>query len=293
MGGEVMAPQDLLRRHDDGTNAAYVVLGPGPDYVIEAVSKTYEQLTMQTAAELVGRGVFEAFPDDPNNPNADGVAKLRASLERAEATGQPDEMKAVRYDIERPPELGGGWAVRYWQVVNTPQVKDGKLHFIHFVQDVTQRVINEHLRVETAQVAQDLRRARLEARIAYMLVVMIAVYGAFLSGDVQDIARKNSNLIRAQGEQALARCAATSAVIEAGRNTITAQTKSPADPKQERGLRALGFPPKPQRDALARAQAQAYAQFIRNRVEEETGKKLLVNKDGSLNCKKLAPGAKR
>jgi PAS domain-containing protein len=46
------------------------------------------------------RPMFEAFPTDPADPTGDGVANLRASMERARDTGRPDTMAVQRYDVE-------------------------------------------------------------------------------------------------------------------------------------------------------------------------------------------------
>ena len=58
----------------------YLVLTP--DFKIVAVSDTYLHATMTERQEILGRGLFEIFPDNPDDPTATGVANLRASLER-------------------------------------------------------------------------------------------------------------------------------------------------------------------------------------------------------------------
>lgn len=82
-------------------------------------------------------------------------------------------------------------------------------------------------------------------------------------------------------------CGATSAVIEAGRDTIIGASSAPRSAKTERALEALGFPPKAVRDRQAADAAKEYARSIARSVQEQSGRTDLVRADGSLNCAKL------
>jgi hypothetical protein len=44
-----------------------------PDLRIAAVTDAYLQATMTERARILGRGVFEVFPDNPGDPDAEGV----------------------------------------------------------------------------------------------------------------------------------------------------------------------------------------------------------------------------
>ena len=68
---------------------------------------------------LIGRSVFDVFPDNPNDPEAMGAHSLEASLRRALATGEPDTMALQRYDVESP-EPPHRWQHRFWSPVNVP-----------------------------------------------------------------------------------------------------------------------------------------------------------------------------
>lgn len=162
----------------------YLVLAP--DFRIVAVSDAYLQATMTQRGQIIGRGLFEVFPDNPDDPTASGTSNLRASLERVLASGQPDAMAVQKYDIKRPVAQGGGFEERFWSPVNSPVVgTDGKvMYIIHRVEDVTdflrlrrqqtaQEQITEDLRtrasemeVEVFQRAQELQRANSKLRAA-------------------------------------------------------------------------------------------------------------------------------
>jgi hypothetical protein len=48
---------------------------------------------MTSRHRLAGERLFDVFPDNPDDPPADGVSNLYASLRIAAETGQPHAMK--------------------------------------------------------------------------------------------------------------------------------------------------------------------------------------------------------
>ena len=63
----------------------YLVLDP--ELRIVAASDAYLDATMTRREEIVGRDLFDVFPDNPDDPGADGVSNLAASLERVASAG--------------------------------------------------------------------------------------------------------------------------------------------------------------------------------------------------------------
>jgi signal transduction histidine kinase len=118
----------------------YLVLDP--DLRIVAASDAYLKATMTRRDQIIGRGIFEVFPDNPDDPEATGVSNLSASLDRVRQRRVPDTMAVQKYDIKRPQEEGGGFEERYWSPKNTPVVDEaGELaYIIHRVEDVTEFV---------------------------------------------------------------------------------------------------------------------------------------------------------
>jgi len=115
----------------------YLVLTP--DFSIVAVSDAYLRATMTNRDDILGKGVFEVLPDNPDDPGATGVRNLRASLRRVLTEKCPDTMAVQKYDIRRPESEGGGFEERYWSPVNAPVLApDGEVSYIiHRVEDVT------------------------------------------------------------------------------------------------------------------------------------------------------------
>src|SRR5690242_6716995 len=83
-----------------------------PELTIIAASDAYLRATMTERATIVGRSLFDVFPDNPDDPNATGARNLRASLERVLETRAPHAMLEQKYDIRRPEAQGGGFEER-------------------------------------------------------------------------------------------------------------------------------------------------------------------------------------
>jgi PAS domain-containing protein len=83
---------------------------------------------------LVGKDVFEMFPDNPDDPQANGTEVLRASLDRAFLTGEIEVLPRQRYDARAE---DGQFVERYWLPENNPvRDADGHVAFvIHSVVD--------------------------------------------------------------------------------------------------------------------------------------------------------------
>jgi PAS domain S-box-containing protein len=138
----------------------YLVLDP--EFRIVAVSDAYLAGTMTTRETILGRGIFDVFPDNPDDPAATGVGNLRTSLERVRERRVPDTMAVQKYDIPRPEEEGGGFEVRYWSPLNSPVLdRRGQLaYIIHRVEDVT-----EFVRLQERDVALEERGSQMQREI--------------------------------------------------------------------------------------------------------------------------------
>lgn len=145
----------------------YLVLAP--DLTIVAASDAYLRATITQREEILGRGMFEVFPDNPDDSTATGVSNLRSSLERVLQNRVSDVMAVQKYDIRRPESQGGGFEKRYWSPVNSPVfgVDNKVTYIIHRVEDVTEFVRLKQLESEQHKVTQELRNrgSQMEAEI--------------------------------------------------------------------------------------------------------------------------------
>lgn len=145
----------------------YLVLTP--DLTIVAVSDAYLRATMTQRENILGRNLFDVFPDNPDDARANGVSNLRASLSRVLAYKVPDTMAVQKYDIRRPESEGGAFEERYWSPVNTPVLgPDGEVtHIIHNAEDVTDFIRLKEAGSEQLRITEGLRSrtADMEAEV--------------------------------------------------------------------------------------------------------------------------------
>lgn len=142
-----------------------------PDLTIAAVSNAYLEATMTNRDEIMGRNIFDVFPDNPDDPTASGVGNLRASLNRVLINKAPDAMAVQKYDIPLPETEGGGFEEKYWSPLNSPVLGADKdvTYIIHRVEDVTefirlkqkgkeQYTLTEELRTRTEEMESEIYR---------------------------------------------------------------------------------------------------------------------------------------
>jgi signal transduction histidine kinase len=153
-----------------------------PSFEIVAASDAYLKATMTVRADILGRHLFDVFPDNPDDPCATGVRNLTTSLKRVLSDRRPDAMAIQKYDIRRPESEGGSFEERYWSPVNSPVLGPiGEVtYIIHRVEDVTefirlkqqgreQQVFNEALRIHNERMESEVylrARERDEAQAA-------------------------------------------------------------------------------------------------------------------------------
>jgi PAS domain S-box-containing protein len=135
----------------------YIVLTP--ELKIVGASDAYLRATMTERAEILGRHLFEVFPDNPADTEATGVHNLRASLDRVLQSRAADAMPVQKYDIRRPESEGGGFEERYWSPMNSPVLNErGEVaYIIHRVEDVTEFMRLKMAGTEQHKLAEQLR----------------------------------------------------------------------------------------------------------------------------------------
>jgi len=140
-------------------------------YNFVAVNSAYERAVLRGRDELIGRNLFDLFPND-----GEGGRRLRDSFDHVLNTGESDTLAYIPYDIPRPAGQGGGFEQRYWTAVHTPLAnRSGRIaYLVQNTVDVTEIV---HLRqaaslpfraysgelqlIERAREAEDANRALL------------------------------------------------------------------------------------------------------------------------------------
>lgn len=118
----------------------FLVLQPNaPHYTILAISEELLQITARTRQDVVGKGVYEVYPENENATTATGPSQLRISLENTIKHKKVDYMPLVRYDVTNQ---HGEFETRYWSAYSKPVLNaDGELKYIiHTTSDITEQI---------------------------------------------------------------------------------------------------------------------------------------------------------
>ncbi|RYZ49218.1 MAG: PAS domain S-box protein [Sphingobacteriales bacterium] len=123
----------------------YLVLSP--DLYILTASDLYLEATETTREAIGGKHIFEAFPDNPELPDADGVQNINASLQEVLRTGKPHKMHIQRYDVPDT-QHPGRFITRYWDPRHTPVLtENGEISYIiQLANNVTEQVLADKIR---------------------------------------------------------------------------------------------------------------------------------------------------
>src|SRR5262245_49450112 len=152
-------PRTDFRNLFESAPGLYLVLLANKEFTITAATDADLRATKTQRARIIGHGIFEVFPDNPDDPSATGTRNLRASLERVLEERVTDTMAVQKYDIRRPDSEGGGFEERHWSPVNSPVFgPDGAIaYIIHRVEDVTEFVLLKQRGKEQQKLAYEQR----------------------------------------------------------------------------------------------------------------------------------------
>jgi two-component system, LuxR family, sensor kinase FixL len=142
---------------------AYLVLAP--DLTIAEASDAYLRTTFTVRPNIVGRGLFEVIPENPNGPGTTGLDDLRASLDRVLRLRRADAMAVQRYGIRRP---DGAFEEKHWSALNSPVLDgNGEVEWIiHHIEDVTEIVRLKNKTAEIDALTREQQRILRELRAA-------------------------------------------------------------------------------------------------------------------------------
>ena len=132
-----MRPQLDYEKIFQSSPTPYVVLGRQFDML--AVNAARLRVTNMQRENVIGQPLFDIFPDNPDDPMANGVCNLSASLQRVLETKSMDVMPVQKYDIRQAYGRINLFEERYWSPVNWPVLdSDGNVaQIVHQVVDVT------------------------------------------------------------------------------------------------------------------------------------------------------------
>jgi len=125
-GGDIEIGRDATIRFE-----RLMAVSPNPYVLIDRslvivwMNDAYLRVTMRKKEDILGKPMFEAFPSDPDS---ESHRLLDRSFKRVLATGEPDELALIRYDIRKP---DGSMEQHYWSATHVPLLDDqGQVSYI-------------------------------------------------------------------------------------------------------------------------------------------------------------------
>lgn len=121
----------------DSIPSQYLILSP--DLIILNASNRYLEAVQAKREDLIGKYIFDAFPQNPSLPGDDGLLNVKASLQIVLQTGKPHKMAVQRYDIPLP---DGTFIKKYWNPEHMPVLdQEGNiLYIIQHAEDITEQI---------------------------------------------------------------------------------------------------------------------------------------------------------
>jgi PAS domain-containing protein len=129
-----------LRQQFEASPQPCLIVDPRPGLHIIDFNDSYQRVSMTSRWKVAGQRLFDVFPDNPDDPAADGLTNVFRSMMNAVETGKVQAMGVIRYDVR---DETGKFVEKYWRPVNTPIFADnGNLMFlIQHVEDATAEVL--------------------------------------------------------------------------------------------------------------------------------------------------------
>lgn len=185
-------PQIDFQKVIESVSSIYIILST--ELNILYVNEALEKASMRRREDIIGLNLFEVFPDNPADKNADGVSNLSNSLHSVIKNKKQHTMAVQKYDIQRP---DGTFEVRYWSPLNIPVLNsENEIEYIiHRVEDVTEFVL-----IKNEQKNKDNINIGLQKKVSDMEVEIIK-----RSREIQELNFELENKVKERTETLLKR----------------------------------------------------------------------------------------
>jgi two-component system sensor histidine kinase VicK len=134
---EPFLPENIFQIVFEKSPGSLLVKADPPRFTILAASDTYLAITNSTRNSILGKGFFEAFPDDTG---FDDDTNARNVFTKVVKTRQKIEVPTYRFDVYNPETKE--YEMRYWSCCNTPVFEGSKkvAYILNTVVDITGEV---------------------------------------------------------------------------------------------------------------------------------------------------------
>lgn len=153
----------------------YVIILPNaPTFTVIGATDAFIDTSYNKRDNIIGRSLFDIFPDNPANEQATGASNLRASLEYVIRHKKVHRMAYQGYDIINPDT--GAFEFRVWTASNTPvfSAEGGIQYILHSTEDITEKVkLDEENIQREERLVESERRFRNLVRDATAAIVVL------------------------------------------------------------------------------------------------------------------------
>lgn len=162
-----------------------------PRFTIIEVTEAYLQAALADRS-IIGKGIFEAFPDNPSVPDATGVKNLKASLLWVLENKKTHHMVLQRYDV--PDYRKGQFEFKVWKPMNKPVFDhNGEIQYIiHTVEDITQQVETGKFKHEAEDELTDTSHQLEHQKLLTNTILSASLNGIYALEAIRD---DNNNII--------------------------------------------------------------------------------------------------
>ncbi len=163
---------------------AYIVMSANdPEFTVIEENQAHADIAMVERKNVIGKPVLEAFPDTSDEYVKSGKSRLLESFRKVIATGKPDAMPDLSYDLK---DKNGKLKTMFWEVTHYPVFENGKVVAIcQQTTDITQTI--------TARRELTLAQGQLEQALAYSEV------GTWIWDIKEDVVLADKNLTKLFG----------------------------------------------------------------------------------------------
>ena len=140
-------PEELFRILFEKSPGSLLIKADAPKFTILTASDAYLNITSVLREDVLGKGFFEVFPENNDDPDDDTTA--RKVFTRVIETRQKVDVPVYRYDVFD--QTKHKKEIRHWSCSNTPVLDDdGKVDFIlNSVIDITSEVKAKEAAIES------------------------------------------------------------------------------------------------------------------------------------------------
>ena len=119
---------------------AYIVFDINdPKFTIIDENQAHAEMAMVTRRNVIGKPLLEAFPDTSVEYTTKGESRLLSSIRKVIATGKPDMMPDLSYDLK---DENGVLTTKFWEVTHYPVFDGNSIKAVcQQTKDITESVL--------------------------------------------------------------------------------------------------------------------------------------------------------